>query len=143
MAAVEIEVVARPIEIGGEQVDGVESVLGPVGLSLDEEHLLGEAVGSVRLLRVSVPEIRFHEGYRGVLRILADRADADELGHAGLARALHHLESHDRVVEEEAARVRLIRSNATHDGGEMDDHVRPRLGVEPLDGVPVAKVVGL
>ena len=60
-----IEVVAGPVEVHRDEVDDVEAVLLAVGLALDEQHLLGEAVRRVRLLGVAVPEV-----------VLAERAPA-------------------------------------------------------------------
>src|SRR5712691_4301107 len=54
---VEVDVVARPVEIDGQQVDAVEAVLLAVRLGLHEQHLLRQAVRSVGLLRVAVPEV--------------------------------------------------------------------------------------
>ena len=67
------------------QVDDVEAVLLAVGLALDEQHLLGEAVRRVRLLRVAVPEVVLAERHRRELRVRADGADLDELLDAGAA----------------------------------------------------------
>jgi len=80
--ALEIEIVARAIEIDGEQEDRIERVLLAVGLSADEKRLLGDAVGSVRLLRVAVPEVVFLERDRCELRIGADSPDRDKLAQA-------------------------------------------------------------
>src|SRR5439155_20966616 len=63
VGSLEVEIVTRPVEIRGEQVDGVEAVLFPVGLRLHDQHLLGEAVGGVGLIRVAVPEVVFAEGH--------------------------------------------------------------------------------
>ena len=46
----EIEVVARTVEVHRQQEDAVEPVLLAVRLALHEHHLLGEPVGRVGLL---------------------------------------------------------------------------------------------
>ena len=53
-----MELVARAVEVGRHQVDGVLAVLLPVGLELHELGQLGDAVGRVRLLGVALPERR-------------------------------------------------------------------------------------
>ena len=82
MRRLKIEVVTRTIEIDGEQEDRIEPILLTVGLGADEERLLGDAVGSVRLLRVAVPEVVFLERDRCELRIGADSPDRDKLAQA-------------------------------------------------------------
>ena len=53
----EVEVVARSVEVGRQQEDRVEAVLLAVRLRADEHRLLRDAVGRVRLLGVAVPEV--------------------------------------------------------------------------------------
>ena len=78
-----VEVVPRAVEVDGDEVDAVEAVLLAVGLALDEEHFLGEAVGGVGFLGVAVPEVVFAEGDGGEFGIAADGADGDEFLDAG------------------------------------------------------------
>ena len=59
-----IEVVARPVEIHGQQIDRVEAVLGAVGLRLHEELLLRDAVGRVGFLGIAGPQIVFAKRHR-------------------------------------------------------------------------------
>ncbi len=70
-----VEVVARPVEVRRQQIDGAEPVLVAVGLRAVEHGLLGDAVRRVRLLREAVPELVLDERHRRELRIGADRAD--------------------------------------------------------------------
>ena len=137
-----VEVVAGAVEVDR---DAGRSTLKPyccaVGLALDQEHLLGQAVGGVRLLRVAVPEVVLAERHRRELGVGADRADRDELLDAGQARLLHELDAHDRVVVEEAARVLAVGADAADDGGEVDDDVGPAVGEGAVDPVARAQVV--
>ena len=75
----QVEVVARAVEVHREQHDAVHAVLLAVGLRLHQQHLLGDAVGRVGLLGVAVPEVVFLERHRRELRIGADGAGRDEL----------------------------------------------------------------
>ena len=112
-----------------------------VGLPLDQEHPLGQAVGGVRLLRVAVPEVVLPERHRRELRVGADRPDRDELLHAGEARLLHELDAHDRVLVEEPARVLPVRPDPADHGGEVDDQLRPPVGEGAVDAVLRPEVV--
>ena len=47
----------RAVEIHRQQEDRIEAVLLPVRLRLHQQHLLGQAVRGVGLLRVAVPEV--------------------------------------------------------------------------------------
>ena len=134
-----VEVVARPVEVDGEHVDGVEAVLGPVGLGLDEQRFLGDAVGRVRLFRVAVPQILFAERNGRVLGVGADGAGGDELGHAGEPGLLEELGAHHQVVEKELARLLAVEADAADLRRQVDHEVR-----SPHDlaaGVPVAEIV--
>ena len=135
-----VEVVARSVEVGGDQVDRVEPVLGPVGLGLDEEHLLGQTVGTGGLVGVAVPERGLAEGDRRHLGILAGRADGDELEDPGQARLFHELEPHERVLVEQLGRAFLVEPDAADLGREVDDHLRVADG---LGAVLAPSQVGL
>ena len=113
----------------------------PVCLALDQQHLLGEAVRGVRLLRVAAPQVFLVERHGRELRVGADGADLDELGDAGQTGLLHQLDAHDRVLVEEATRVLAIGADAADDGGEVDDDVRPAVGQGPVDAVGRPQVV--
>ena len=83
----EVEVVARAVEVRRQQEDRVEAVLLAVGLRADEHRLLRDAVRRVRLLRVAVPEVVLVERHRRELRVGADRPGDDELADAGSRRS--------------------------------------------------------
>src|SRR3989304_7113910 len=103
-------------------MDGVERVRLAIGLPLYKEHLLGEAVGSVALLRVARPEVFFLERDRRELGVGADGAYGDELLHPMEARLFHDLHAHEDVVMEELARSLPVQSDpATLDGCVDDD----------------------
>ena len=81
MRRLEIEVVARAVQVGREQEDRVHAVLLAVRLRPDEDRLLRDAVRGIRLLRVAVPEVVLAERHRRELRIGADGPGDDELLH--------------------------------------------------------------
>jgi len=136
-----VEIVPRAVEIDGDEIDGVEAVLLAIGLALDEEHLLGEAVGGVGLLRVAVPEFVLMEGNGGVFRVGADGADGDEFGDAGAASLFDEEHAHHGVVVEEGARILAVGADASDDGGEMDDDVRVGISEGALDAGFGAEIV--
>src|SRR5919106_767104 len=82
MRARRIEVIAWTIEVHRQQKDAVVAILLAVSLTLDQEHLFGQAIRGVGFLWVAVPETLFLEGHRGVLRVGTYRADGDKLAHA-------------------------------------------------------------
>src|SRR5437762_3353518 len=53
----QVEVITGTVEVRYQEIDGIESVLSPIGLTLNEQHLLCEAVRRVGLFRISGPEI--------------------------------------------------------------------------------------
>jgi len=137
-----VEVIARAIQVGRQQVDTVEAILVAVGLLLHQQRLLGKAVGRVGFLGVAVPKVVFAERHGRVLGVGADGADGDELVDAGDARGLDELHAHQQVVVEEFAGALAVGADAADDGGEVDDHIRPRRFQQPADGRGVAQVAG-
>ena len=100
----QIEVVARPVEVHREQHDAVHAVLLAIGLRLRQHHLLGEAVGRVGLLGVAVPEVVFAERDGRELRVRADRAGRHQLGDAREAASSKSCAPIMSVLEQEPAR---------------------------------------
>ena len=130
---VEIEVVARAVQVDGQQVDRVRAVLLTVRLGADEQRLLRDAVRRVRLLREAVPQL-----------VLAERAPARTSGRRRSCRAsdglpdavqaclLEDVRAHDEVRVPVAARAGAVRADAADLGGEMEDELRPGVGEEAL-----------
>jgi hypothetical protein len=136
-----VEVVARAVEVDRQQVDAAQPVLRAVGLELDEERQLGEAVRGVGLLRVAAEELGLAEGHRRELRVGADRADHHDLADAGAPPLLDELRAHHQVLVEEAPRVLAIGADAADDRREVEDQRRAELGVEAGDRGVVDEVV--
>jgi hypothetical protein len=128
MRAVQVEVVVGAIQVDRQQVDGVHAVLGPVGLGLDQQHLLGQPVGGVGLLRVAVPQRVLGEGHGRELGIGADRARHHHLGHAGDPAGLQQLDAHEGVLVEEPARLVLLAPDPADHRGQVHDRVGPDVG---------------
>ena len=124
-AFVEVEIVARSIEVGRQQEDRVEAVLLAIRLRADEHRLLCDPVGRVRLLRIAVPEVVLVERHRRELRIRADRPDDDELRRGVQARLLEDVRSHREIRVPVATGVGAVRADSADLGGE----VKHELGV--------------
>src|SRR4029434_2000045 len=105
-------------------MDRFEAVLLSVGVALYQEHLLGEPVWSVGLLRVPVPEVLLPERHRREFGIRAHRPDGHELANSEAPRLLHELGTHHQVLVEEAAGILPVRADPTDDGGQMKNNVR-------------------
>ena len=75
-----------------------------------------------------------------MLRIRADRADANELGDLQTSRRLQELGAHDQVLVEERARVSLVGADAADPGGEMDNGVGSAALQEVVDGVGASQI---
>src|SRR5665811_380975 len=90
---------------------------------LDEERLLRDAVGGVRLLGIPVPEILLAERDRGELRVGADRTEHHALLYTLLPGGLDQLDAHDRVVVKELPRVRLVEADPADLRGQVDDNI--------------------
>jgi hypothetical protein len=120
VARVVVEVVARAVQVRRDHEGRVEPVLLAVRLRLDQEHLLREAVGGVRLLRVAAPQVLLSERDGRELRVRAHGADDHELADARTPRLVDEVDAHHGVREEEASRVHPVRADAADDGRRMD-----------------------
>ena len=141
MRGVQIEVVPRPIKIHGKQVNSVEPVLRPIRLCLYEHHLFRQAIRSVCLFGIAVPQLILFKWHRRKLRIGANAPYGDELFNTELSGILHHLNSHDGVVVKKTSRICAVRANAPYYGREVNDDFGSRFRVKPNDGIAIAKVI--
>ncbi len=130
MRRLQVEVVARAIQVNRQDEDGVESVLVTISLRLYQHHLLGQAIGCIGFFGVANPKIIFFEGNGGELGVGAYRTNGGELAHAALPRLVHQLNPHHQVVVKEFCRVLSVGPNAAHIGSQVDDH--QFLGVETI-----------
>jgi len=122
-------------------MDGVEPVLLAVRLPLHEQHLLGDAVRRVRLLRIAVPQVALEKRHRRQPGIGANRPHADELAHPCQPRPLHRQRAHHHVLIEEPARRLAVRADAADDRGEMHDDVGTGLVEQARDVGFVSQIV--
>jgi len=138
-----VEVVSGAVEVDGQQKYGVEAVFGAIGLGLDEEHFLCQAIGCVGLLGVTVPEVVFPEGNGREFRIGADGADCDELLDISQAGLLDKLDTHNEVFVEEFAGVLAVGADSADDCCEVDDNVGGHIVIHSDDVIEVDEVVVL
>ena len=131
MGAREIEVVARPVEVRRQQEDRVEAVLLAVRRGADEQRLLGDAVRSVGLLGVPVPEVLLAERHGRELRVGADGAGEHELGGAVQPRLLEHVGAHHQVRVPVAPGVGPVGADAADLGREVEHDLRLGLVEQP------------
>ena len=128
-----VKVVPRTVHVYGYQIDAVHSVLGPVRLGLDEEHLFGEPVGGIGFLGVAVPDARFLEGDRRMFRITANRADGDEFFDSLASRLFHKFRTHDQVIVKKRPGVFQIGPDTAYFGRKMDHRLGPCFSEQPPD----------
>ena len=120
-----MELVARPVEVGRDEVGEPLPVLRGVHLGVDEVRLLGDAVRA----RWSPPGSRptasaSANGHRRELRVRAHRADQHRLAHVVAPGRLDHVRAHEEVGGVERRRLGLVVADAADPGGEVDDQVR-------------------
>jgi hypothetical protein len=127
-----VEVVARSVEVRGQQEDRVEPVLLAVALRADEDRLLRDAVRRVRLLGIAVPELVLVERHRRELRVGAHRSGDDDLGCLVQASLLEQVGAHHQVRVPVPAWVRPVRADPADLGREMEHELR--LGVVEQSG---------
>ena len=104
-----------------------------VGLRLNQQHLLRDAVRRVGLLRIASPQVVFAKRYGREFRVGADRADGDKFLDAGEPGVLHQERAHHQILIVELAGMFPVRTDAPNDGRKVDDDVRTVHVVETLD----------
>ena len=137
-----MELVARSVEIGGDQIRETLAVLRAVHLRVDEVRLLRDAVRRVGFLRVAIPQALLAKRHRRELRVRAHRADQHGLlDRRCHARGLDHVRAHQQVVEIQRRRRLLVETNATDACREVHDVARPRVGEQALGDARHGQVV--
>jgi hypothetical protein len=133
MGTLEIKIVTRTIKINGHQKNRIESILLIVGLALNKKHFLGQAVGGVGFLRVTIPQIYFLKWNRRVLWVTTDCSEGHKFLNFMQVRFMDKLDSHDCVIIKEFSGVFEISSDATDNSGEVNDDVGLLLIKHPAD----------
>ncbi len=99
-----IEIVARPIEVDRQEVHSIQAVLPPVGLALNEDRFLGNAVGGIGLFRIAVPEIFFQKRDGGKLGVRANGAGDHDFCQVELTGLFNQFNAHDGIFVKELSR---------------------------------------
>ena len=141
MGAVGIEVVTRAIQIRRKQEDAVETVLSSIGLSLNQQQLLGDAVRRVCFFRVPIPQVILAKGDGRELGVGAYRAQDYHLVDTRSPTLVNELSAHHQVVVQVGGRVHSVRSDSPDPCGQMNHQVRFGLVEDRANCVGLAKVI--
>ena len=141
MRGMQVEIVARTVEVHRKKVGTVQGVLTAVAVEHHHRGLLGDSVRSVRRFRIALPEIFLREGDRRVTGIGTDRARLDELLDAVHTRLFDQVQGHRHVREEVPTGVVEIRTDPPHFGGQVDDDIGTCVDVEPRSTIFGGEVV--
>ncbi len=142
MGRLNVKIVTRPIEVYGEQVDSIETILRPIRLCLNQHHFLCEPVGH-GFFRKAAPQVLLSKRHWRKLGIRADRANRHEFLHPELPSVFHHLETHDGIVVKESPGIGAICAYTAHYRGQMDYDLRMGIVVETHNRLAVPQVVFL
>ena len=91
MAAGGVIVVARPVEIGGHQADGIKAVLAPQGFRELDAGNFGDGVPLVGWLQSTGEQCFLADRLRGEFGVYAAAAEKQQPAGAGLPGRFHHL----------------------------------------------------
>lgn len=133
-----VKVVARSVEVHGEKKNRIVTILLTIGLRLHQQHFLGQSIGRIRFLWVSVPERVLFEGYGYDLRVGAHGTDQNDFLDVSLPAFMDEMNTHRQVVVEEISGMSSVGSDASDSSGEMDDDIRGRVPEHGLDGISLA-----
>ena len=137
----QVEVVARAVEIDGKHRDGGKPVLLPVRLGLHKKHLFGQTVGRIGFFRIAVPEILLSERNRRELGIGTDRPGGDKLADPRKPSPFHELGPHHQIFIEKTAGAQPIGLNSAHACRQVNDDIRTRVQEEPLHRIKLNQII--
>src|SRR5450759_836317 len=141
MGCLRIEIIARAVQIDRQKKNRVHAVLRPIGLALHEQGFLGDSVGGIRLLRITIPEGIFAEGHRRELRVGTGGPDHYRLLHIVASGVLQQLDAHNGIIVKEASRITPVCADAPYYRREMEEHFWSGICKEPLYTVLGGQVV--
>ena len=121
MGGVEVEIVMRPVEIGGHGGEEILSVFAGVGLAELDAGDLGDGVGVVGGLERAGEEGVFADGLGGELGVDTGTAEEEELGAAEVGGGFDEVVLEGEIFEEEFDGLFGIRHDAAHARGGVDD----------------------
>src|SRR5262245_4532048 len=107
-----MEVISWPVEVHRHQIDGIKAIFLAIGLRLDEEHLLGQAIWGVGFFRIAIPQLLLAKGDRCEFGIRTYGASHDEFLYAKASGLLDKLNPHDGVVVKELPGVLHVGADA-------------------------------
>ena len=112
-----------------------------VGIEHDEQGLFRDAVRSVRLLRITVPQLLLAKWHWGEFGIGANGSGLDKFSNLREPGLLDQVQSHRQVGEKEPAGLLQIGADATDFRGEMNHHIGPRLAKQSADLQLIRQIV--
>jgi len=130
-----VGIIPAAIEVHRQEEDGIKPVLLPIGLGLDQHHLLSWAIGCIRFFQIAFPEVSFFKGHRREFGVGADGAKGHEFFYAEESGLLHELRSHNQVLVEETSQIFAAPSNFPHNRRQMDDDIGLDFFKQPGDGL--------
>ncbi len=140
VAGAEVEVVARPVEIGRHGGDEVAAVLAAIGLAELEARDLGDRVPFVGGLQRSRQQRRLRDRLRGQLGIDAARSEKEQLLDPDSVGALHDIGLDHEVLVEELGRPGVVGEDAPDARRREKDRLRPGLPHPALDLILTSKI---
>src|SRR5207253_10091517 len=114
MGGLRIEVITWPVKVCRQQENCVEAKFCTIRLGLNQHHLFRQSIRSIRLFRVTIPEIVLFKGHWSEFRICTNGPDGNELFYPAPTGFFHHLCTHHQIVVEKLSGVFLIMANATN-----------------------------
>ena len=128
MALHQVEIVARPVEIGRHDRDEVAAILAAIGLAELDAGDLGDRVPLVGRLERAGQQRLLGDRLRRQTRIDAGGAQQQQLLDAGAPRRLDDVRSGwHQVVVEELGRPRVVGEDAADPRGGEEHRLRPRV----------------
>ena len=130
MSVLQVEVVARPVQVGGHSRDEVVAVLTAVGLAQLDADDLGQGVALVGGFQRPPQQRLLGDRLVGQAGVDAGTPKVEQFLHPDPVGGLHHSAVDHQVVVEELGRTGAVGVDAPHRPGHQE-HVAGPLLIEP------------
>src|SRR5262245_6708706 len=136
----QVEIVSRPVEVGGHQADSVETVLAAIGLNQLNACDFGDGIPLIRWLERTRQKGFFRDGLRCEPRVDARRPKELQFFYTVAKGRMNDVHLNRKIVVDETGRQARVRQNSADLCSSEKYILRPLLGEKLIHLLLVSKI---
>ena len=106
VACLQVKVITRAVKVNRKKVNTIQAILPAICLQHHEQSLFSNAIGSIGLFRITVPEVFFLERWHGCkFRVCIDSTNLNELLDSARSCSLNQMQTHSHIGIKEPAGI--------------------------------------